>query len=256
MISKLGILIGSMILSLTGAALASGGDLLPTSHFAPPEAPGVPAEAIEGSLVVDAAGADLFDLHTNSFRIDRKAFQLDAIPPLRVDLVQDGTRIIPVQRGPIRGTHPSWEWIVQPGTAWRGSDGSAWLSLPVALAERNANCVHNGLLKVNLSAPGQPADFQIASETCAYLQFDMRAELPARFTASPVANSSEVIAADRRERAARLPEMPVSTLPLTPFTTMYDWPVFCLSSIIMDITLCSRGSPVRVTRSRRNLRLS
>ena len=213
MISKLGILIGSMILSLTGAALASGGDLLPTSHFAPPEAPGVPAEAIEGSLVVDAAGADLFDLHTNSFRIDRKAFQLDAIPPLRVDLVQDGTRIIPVQRGPIRGTHPSWEWIVQPGTAWRGSDGSAWLSLPVALAERNANCVHNGLLKVNLSAPGQPADFQIASETCAYLQFDMRAELPARFTASPVANSSEVIAADRRERAARLPEMPVSTLP-------------------------------------------
>ena len=201
-----------MLLSMPGAALAASGDLLPTSSFVPPEVASAPSEAIEGTLVIGGAKADLFDLHTNSFRIDRKALELDTIPPLRVDLVQDGTRIVPVQRGPIPAAHPNWEWIIQPGTAWNDADGTPWLSMPVALAERNANCVHNGLLKVNLSDPGQPGDFQIASETCAYLQFDMRAKLPAQFTATKVAKSAAVIAADARERAARLPEQPVSSL--------------------------------------------
>ncbi len=213
MMSKLRFILGCLILSMPGAASASGGDLLPTSHFAPPETPSAPGEVIEGTLVIDGAKADLFDLHKNSFRIDRKVLQLDTIPSLRVDLVQDGTRIIPVQRGPIRGTHPQWEWIVQPGTAWSDADGVTWLSLPVALTERNANCVHNGLLKINLSDPTRSADFQIASETCAYLQFDMRAELPARFATTEIPNAAAIIAEDKRERAARLPERPVSTLP-------------------------------------------
>ena len=213
MISKVKIILSGLIFSLPGAAMASGEALLPTSHFAPPEVPNEPAEKIEGTLEIGEGGAALFDLHANSFRIDRKAQELETIPALRVDLVEDGSRILPVQRGPIRGTHPHWEWIVQPGEAWRDDDGVSWLSLPVALAERNANCVHNGLLKINLSDPGQPADFQIASETCAYLQFDMRAGLPVRFTARPVPNAPAVIAADKRERAARLPEKPVSMLP-------------------------------------------
>ena len=212
MISKLGAFVGSMILTIPGAALASGGGLLATSHFAPPEAPTAPEEAIEGTLVVDPAEADWFDLHTNSFGIDRTALQLDTIPALQVDLVQDGTRIVPVQRGPIPGTHPSWEWIIQPGTVWRGSGGDTWLSLPVALTERNANCVHNGLLKIDLSDPGRAIDFQIASETCAYLQFDMRAQLSGRFKAKKVADAQAIIAADQRERAARLPEVPAGTL--------------------------------------------
>ena len=92
-----------LLLALPGAALASGGELLPTSHFAPPQAASAPGEAIEGTLVIDGAKADLFDLHKNSLKIDRKALALDTIPALRIDLVQDGTRIIPVQRGPIRG---------------------------------------------------------------------------------------------------------------------------------------------------------
>ena len=117
MMSKLRFVLGCLILSMPGAAFASGGELLPSSFFAPPGAPIVPGAAIEGTLVIGGDRADLFDLHTNSFRIDRKALQLDMIPPLRVDLVQDGTRIIPVQRGPIRGKHAHWEWIVQPGTA-------------------------------------------------------------------------------------------------------------------------------------------
>lgn len=213
MMSKLRFVLGCLILSIPGAAFASGGELLPTSFFAPPGAPIAPDAPIEGTLVIGGDRADLFDLHTNSFRIDRKALQLDMIPPLRVDLVQDGTRIIPVQRGPIRGKHPHWEWIVQPGTAWSDADGVTWLSLPVALTERNANCVHNGLLKINLSEPGQPADFQIASETCAYLQFDMRAKLSASFTTKEVPNAAAIVAAEKREQAARLPEMPVSTLP-------------------------------------------
>ncbi len=205
-------MLACMVWSLAAQAQPVFDRLLPTSDFAPPGVPLVPDEEVSGTLHLFAGPARFFEVHTNAFDMDIEALRIAEVPPLTIDIVQDGTRVIPVRRGPIRGLHPHWEWIVQPGATWRDGDGRTWLSLPVALAERNANCVHNGLLKLEVFAEGARADLQIASETCAYFQFDMRAALDVAFTARVVDDSATIIEFDRRERAARLPERPIADL--------------------------------------------
>ncbi|MEX0342689.1 MAG: hypothetical protein AB3N06_08885 [Erythrobacter sp.] len=213
MIGHLFVAFAALASATVAQAQAGAEDLLPTSHFTPPAASLAPNEEVTGTLEVSGGEASLFAVHANGFRMDRKALRLDQVPPLRIDLVQDRARIVPVQRGPIRDTHPHWEWIVQPGVAWHDGDGRSWMSLPVALAERNANCVHNGLLKLEISAASATADFQIASETCAYFQFDMRARLEASFTAGTIEGAAHIVEGDRRERAARTDERPIADLP-------------------------------------------
>ncbi|MEM7780042.1 MAG: hypothetical protein AAF697_06600 [Pseudomonadota bacterium] len=204
-------------LSALGLALvptpAHADDLWSTSHFAPPADPQVPADDHSGVLRVESGKADHFDINTNLFRMRRASLDLDTIPPLEIALVQDGARMIPVQRGPIRGSHIHWEWIVQPGTIWETDGGETRLSLPVALTERNANCVHNGLLTLTLDEPQTTADFQIASETCAYFKVDMTAQLDASFDMQAVPDAEVITRADLRERTARLPTRPISELP-------------------------------------------
>lgn len=212
MIARLALLLACLT-SASAAHAKSGPDtLFPASHFAPPSDAATTADEVTGTLEIAAGDASVLAVHTNSFRMDSRALQLATIPPLTVDLVQDGARVVPVQRGPIRSSHPHWEWIVQPGATWRDAAGTTWVSLPVALAERNANCVHNGLLKLAITAQGSWADFQIASETCAYLQFDMRAELGATFLPRTIEFAEDVVLADRRERATRVAERPITDL--------------------------------------------
>ncbi|MHA6288164.1 serine hydrolase domain-containing protein [Maricaulis sp. CAU 1757] len=102
-------------------------------------------------------------------------------------------------RGPILGGHPAWEWLVEPGAVWRTGEGYRAL-LPVAWRERNANCLHNGLLALRWAdgASQAVAHLRINSETCAYFQFDLEAVAEATIEPLP-------------ERLAHLRE-PVPTL--------------------------------------------
>ncbi len=200
-----------------GASPAEAQELRPTSQFAPPVNAAPPAGDQSGILRLQPAKADHFEIQKNLFGLRRSELDLDQIPALEIGLVQDGARMIPVTRGPIRGDHVHWEWVVQPGVIWQTASGQMRLSLPVALAERNANCVHNGLLTMALGkdagAVGEiKADFQIASETCAYLNLDMTARLDARFERGMIMDAETLRAADRAERAARLPTRPISEL--------------------------------------------
>ena len=190
-------------------------DLLDTAHFAPPAEPALPAQDISGTLSLQASQAELFDVHIDGFNVDPARASLRTVPALTIELVQHGSTMIPVQRGPIPADHPDWEWIVQPGAVWL-QDGATILSLPVALMERNANCVHNGLLRVDMDSDGgvTKSTFQITSETCAYLQFDMSASPAAAFARHAVTASENVIAAYETERAARLPQQAITQLPI------------------------------------------
>jgi hypothetical protein len=121
-----------------------------------------------------------------------------------------------VQRGPIPGEHPNWEFILQPGRVWQspGDGDYARASLPFALQERNANCTHYGVMTWLFGAAGKVSRiaYQISSETCAYFKFDMWGLLPARFDARDVANAADVIASYRQHEAARLPTKSISEL--------------------------------------------
>lgn len=138
------------------------------------------------------------------------------LPPFDFEFVQSGTDLIAVSRGAIPSTHPDWEYILEPGRAWRepGDHGFSRASLPFTLEERNANCMHNGVLSFLFKSDGTVSDvvWQIASETCRYFKFDLWGRSAARYLPGVVADSARIVADYRAEIAARLPSKPIAEL--------------------------------------------
>jgi hypothetical protein len=138
------------------------------------------------------------------------------LPTLDVELIQSGDALIPVQRGAIPGDHPQWEFILEPGRVWQeGDDGDfSRASLPFALEERNANCMHNGVLTFLFKGDGTISDvgYEIGQETCSYFQFDAWGLIHARYTPAEVMNRNAVLARYAQEQAHRLPTRPIAAL--------------------------------------------
>lgn len=67
-------------------------------------------------------------------------------------------------------------YVLEPGCVWNepSDGGMSRAALLFALIETNANCTHNGVLTFLFDERGNVSEvtWQIASETCAYLQFD------------------------------------------------------------------------------------
>ena len=139
-----------------------------------------------------------------------------ALPPVELEFVLAGTHLVPVRRGSIEGAHPYWEWILEPGRAVRDRQEEGWIraSVPFALMERNANCVHYGILALRIPETGGSGQvlWQVSSETCAYLKFDAWGRGEARFAVVPVAGAAGVRSAYEMELAARLPVRPGAEL--------------------------------------------
>ncbi len=125
------------------------------------------------------------------------------------ELVQDGSDLLPVRRGPLPSTHGWWEFILEPGKVWNepGDRGFSRAAIPFALQERNANCTHNGVLTFLFKTDGSisRAALQVSSETCLYLKIDLWALLEARYLPHPVAVKEQVVSSYHREVARRLP---------------------------------------------------
>lgn len=180
--------------------------------FASPPGAEAPASPLEGRLEV-AFGPKPDGM--NVLRDDTPPLGRDprlAWPALVADLVEDGGRLIPriVRAGAAAG---EWDWSAGPGRVWAAGEGAVAV-FPVALREVNANCVHNGLLRLELAAGGaaRSAKVQIGAETCVYHKFDAWTAGEARFTAEPVDGRAALVARDRENRAAQLPIAPVAAL--------------------------------------------
>ncbi len=183
--------------------------------FAPGPAP--PQQPFEGRLRLRL---DAREAHVSIIRDPggqaAKTPSLAQLPPLDIMLVADGAAIVPAVRGPIRGDHPDWEWIVEPGRAWtEAGDTSGWsrAPLPVALHERNANCTHNGVLTWRYRGTEiSPVLYQFSSETCAYLQLDLWGRFAASLSTAAAPDRDRLIAAWRAEVAARMPARPIADI--------------------------------------------
>lgn len=130
--------------------------------------------------------------------------------------VQHGDALIPQKRGPIRGTHPWWEVILEPGRVWNepGDAGLSRAAIPFALTQKNANCTHNGVLMFlfdDKEIIGRAA-VQISSETCLYLQRDVWGWLQARYVPEPLPDAAQRVAEYQAELASRIPTRPLSVL--------------------------------------------
>jgi hypothetical protein len=203
--------------ALTAADLTDGvaAATVPSDAFALP-AEAAPAEHVfSGTLTLDtAASSEGFTaIHDPyGYAADEARTRL---PQVSVELVQHGSHLIPVERGLRITGSPAWNLAVAPGRAWHEVGDDAWsrASLPFTLIERNANCVHHGVLSFLFTdAAVSQVRYQITAETCEYFQFDMWGQTGATYQPDGVPDAEAVREAYAAEVAARLPTKPIAEL--------------------------------------------
>lgn len=193
---------------------------LPFSGYAPPKSSAVAPGQLKGQLrVLSGDIAPAFEVLRDDYgHATDPDVEVQRLPDLVIDLVQDATDLIPVRRGPTRTSHPYWEYSIEPGAVWKleveGDFNQA--ALPFSLREKNANCTHNGVLSFiyRYDDDGvQVSDvvYQIASETCVYFKFNGWGRLEAKFT-NTAKNYRDTVKAFHKEMAARLPIRPIEDL--------------------------------------------
>jgi hypothetical protein len=186
--------------------------------FAPAEGARQPSHAFEGRLVLGG------ELPGARFRVLRDQFgdartnggAAQHLPAFDFRFVQSGHALIPERRGAIASDHPEWEFVLEPGRVWDqdGDGGLTRAAIPFALQERNANCLHNGVLTFLFGDGARITNvaYEIGRETCAYFKFDAWGERRARYIPQPVPDKARLIGEFRREVAGRLPTRPIASL--------------------------------------------
>jgi len=207
--------------ALTFNTLINGSDpgvLLDYSNYALPAGAAMPSNHFEGSLeLFGEATGGVFDEHKDSFRYTGNGDTTRKhLPEFNFEFVQTGSHIFPVQRGSIPSSHPEWEYVLTPGRVWNesGDSGYSRVALPFALQQKNANCIHNGVMTFLFKDDGSVSDvaYQIAGETCLYFQVDMWGQLDASYTPHSVSNAAALTADYQAEVSGRLPVKPLSAL--------------------------------------------
>jgi hypothetical protein len=206
--------------ALTAAALLSQRTAgpWPMAAFTPPPDAAAARQKFEGRLHLTAERRERgFAVIADRFGDSKTHGGAAAhLPEFDFDLLQDGNALIPVRRGAIPGKHPEWEFILEPGQVWdEAADGEfSRASLPFTLEERNANCMHQGVLTFLFRTDGAISDvaYEIAQETCAYFQFDLWGYSRASYTPRKVAARDALIGRYRDEVRDRLPVRPISAL--------------------------------------------
>lgn len=141
---------------------------------------------------------------------------VDTLPSFSFEFVQDGSHLVPVVRGPVINEHNWWEFVLGTGAVWDEDNDRGWsrAAIPFALMERRENCLHNGVLTFLFRDGGEVSmvAFQVVSQTCNYLQFEMAGLLAAQYEPGAVANAAVVLSRARAHRSSRLPVRSIAAL--------------------------------------------
>ncbi len=138
------------------------------------------------------------------------------LPTFSFKFVQDGSNLIPVQRGVILSNNSRWEYIMEPGKVWDevSDNGFSRVAIPFALQQKNQNCIHNGILSFLFKNDGQISKiaYQISTETCLYIKFDMWGLVFANYTPSVISNANTIKSNYQIEQNSRLATKPITDL--------------------------------------------
>lgn len=185
------------------------------SAFDLPATAAPPVHQFEGTLTLNGvASAGGFTSLKDPYGYSTLA-NLKHLPPFSVQLVQNGSHVIPTVRGLQYTGSAYWNLAVGPGRAWSETTdvGQTRASIPFALIERNANCTHNGMLTfVFTDTSISNVRYQVASETCEYFQYDMWGQVGATYSKATVSGAEGYRNAYAAEVAARFPTKPISAL--------------------------------------------
>ncbi len=199
---------------LTGSV--GNGSLVDFSGFTIPAEAANPTNTFEGTLSFSGITRGWQQI-TDPY-LYRTLNGVKQLPDLNNKFVQHGTHIIPQTRGLIEtaSTLGEWDLILEPGRVWDENNDSGYsrASIPFALVEFNQNCTHNGVLSFLFNDNGDISNvqYQVASETCAYYQFNMYGRLSANYTQETVANATTIKANYETEVSNRMVTKAMSEL--------------------------------------------
>jgi hypothetical protein len=196
-----------------------GADSAPMSYaeFARPVDAQAATHTFAGRLVYTGSsdvnvrvGVDMLDLMNHPLPGVRE------LPPFDMAFIQDDERLLPVEAGPVANDHDWWEWVFAPGYVWNeaGNSKLSQAAIPFALKEKNEDCLHNGVMRFAFKDSGKISvvHFQIAAQTCSYLQFEMWGVFDAAYVQEEIPGRDAVIAAFRQEHSTRLEAQPIDAL--------------------------------------------
>jgi hypothetical protein len=187
-------------------------------EFAAPDGAMPPAQRFTGRLSFHPRGDRTHStvLHDRDRVASGKGRSMLGLPSFDFEFIQSGDALIPLRRGAQRGDSRYWEYILEPGRVWQepGDRGLTRAAIPFALQERNANCLHYGVLSFLFGDPGTVSQvaFQVSGETCLYLKFDLWGLAEARYTPTSPPEAAAVASAWAEEVRARLPLRPIGKL--------------------------------------------
>lgn len=205
--------------ALMGSAQPNG--LVNESNFGLPASAAPAIDTFEGTLTLTPTAAGYFSVYydeLNQTNGGRSISAFDTLPPFSFQFVQNGSYLIPAVQGLSITGSSSWNLIVGPGRVWSETTDAGYTraSFPIALVQRNQNCVHNGsvtfLFNKNASPKVSHAAYQFTAEGCPTFMFDMAGQVTATYTPATVANDTALENAAAAEVANRLPTKPFSAL--------------------------------------------
>lgn len=205
----------SLMSSVQPAALAN------ESNFGLPPNAAVATDRFEGTLALAPTSARYFRVFYDQLNQTSNGHNIApfaTLPPFSFQFVQNGSYLIPVIQGLAITGSATWNYIIGPGRVWsEASDrGYSRAAFPVALVQRNQNCVHNGavtfLFDKNASSNISHAAYQFTGEGCPSFMFDMAGQVAASYSPNSVANAAALENAEAAEVAHRLPVRPFSAL--------------------------------------------
>ena len=183
----------------------------PTSAFVQ-GAPGTPANTFEGSLTI--SGTPTFSKNygvTGDFPTGYQNW-----PGFDYEFVQDGNRLIPVDRGHGFVGNGAWSISAGVGAVWdeAGDNGYSRAAFPYTIKQNNANCEANGLATFLFKNDGSISNVHVqnVAETCIFYGFEFYGTLNGGYNQHTIASKAQVIADRNAEEAAWIPTKPLTEL--------------------------------------------
>ena len=200
---------------LAGPALTGP---VPYAEFRPSPEARAARNSFSGSLELSLDNAEItFELIRDELGlapgVDRS---MATLPEFRFEFVQTRGRIIPVEVGPFMSDHPWWEFVLSAGSVWDepNEQGFSRANIPFALKERNADCVHNGVLTFLFDDSGRISRtaLQVVGQTCRYLQFEMSGLVAADYERYRPDKADAAASAFIESQAHRMEQRPLAGL--------------------------------------------
>ena len=157
----------------------------------------------EVTIKVGSSTVKQFEILKDDFRYTRTTGdKLAQLPATEFDLViADNGKAIPAQRGLKLTSNQHWDIMFEPGS-WYVRNKKISLVLPFALIEKGQNCTHQGTIIIESDQAG----YQIATETCKYLQFNAQGFADISISNKGTGSSKSVTLKYAKELLNRLPE--------------------------------------------------